>query len=133
MTMDTFARLSVVFMDEDHEDFVEQLNSIEVLLKGEASVEDVDAALSKLLQHTREHFSREEEQMAAINFPPYVPHKREHERVLEGLEAMIARWQETRDEARLLDQIANLWKWFEIHLDTMDRVTAHFISQSGNA
>jgi len=131
--MQTFERLSVVFMDEDHEEFVDQLNSIEVLLKGEVPHEEVDAALSKLMQHTREHFGHEEEQMAAINFPPYVPHKREHERVLEGLEAMTARWQDSRDVAWLQDQIANLWKWFEVHLDTMDRVTAHFIARSGKA
>lgn len=131
--MNTFERLSVVFMDEDHEEFVDQLNSIEVLLNGEATDDEVDAALVKLIQHTREHFGHEEEQMAAINFPPYVPHKREHDRVLEGLEGMLARWQDTRDAAWLQEQIANLWKWFEIHLDTMDRVTAHFISKSGNA
>jgi hemerythrin len=131
--MNTFERLSVVFMDEDHEEFVDQLNSIEVLLKGEAADDAVDAALVKLIQHTREHFGHEEEQMAAINFPPYVPHKREHDRVLEGLEGMAARWQATRDAAWLQGQIANLWKWFEIHLDTMDRVTAHFIAKSGNA
>jgi len=131
--MKTFERLSVVFMDEDHEEFVDQLNSIEVLLKAEAPLEEVDAALSKLIQHTREHFGHEEEQMVAINFPPYVPHKREHERVLEGMEGMAARWQDTRDVAWLQDQITNLWKWFEIHLDTMDRVTAHFIAKAGNA
>lgn len=132
MPEETFLRLPVVFMNEDHEDFVEQLNGIEVLLRGEAPPQEVEAALSKLLVHTREHFGREEEEMAAIHFPPYVPHKNEHDRVLNGLEQVISRWQENHDAQWLQAQVDNLWKWFELHVDTMDRVTAHFIAQQGN-
>jgi len=132
MPEESFLQLPVVFMNEDHEDFVEQLNGIEVLLQGEAAPQEVDAALSKLLFHTREHFGREEEQMAAIHFPPAVPHKNEHDRVLEGLEQVISQWQENRDARWLHAQVDNLWKWFELHVDTMDRVTAHFIAQRGN-
>ena len=132
MPEDSIFQLPVVFMNEDHEDFVEQLNGIEVLLKADAAPPEVDGALSKLLEHTREHFAREEEQMAVIHFPPYAPHKSEHDRVLEGLEQVITQWHETRDARWLQAQVDNLWKWFEIHLDTMDRVTAHFIAQAGN-
>ncbi len=117
------------FMNEDHDEAVELVNKILLSLES-GTDEQVTAQLKAFLQHNREHFAREEEQMLRVNFPPYSCHKGEHERVLEELSQVITEWNTTnnRDQLNhyLTDTIAT---WLVNHINTMDTVTAMFVSQ----
>ena len=124
--------LPVSFMNEDHREFSIRLDQLEQLVSTgkEEHFAEIDCLFADLLEHTREHFARENEEMARINFPPYQAHRAEHERVLAGLEELLERWESERDIAWLKVQVDNLAMWFEMHLETMDTVTAHFIAQA---
>jgi len=122
--------LPVGFMNDDHRDFAELLERVERQVAEEDS-EVIDKALDLLIRHTREHFDREDEAMRAMNhFPPYEVHRGEHERVLKGLNIMLSAWKESHDRDQLKAGLANLWAWFDIHLETMDAVTAQFIARN---
>jgi hemerythrin len=122
--------LPTSFMNEDHREFADMLGNIEREV-ADSSHEIVDQSVHQLIEHTREHFERENEAMEALNhFPPYETHKGEHDRVIQGLQLMLDSWKETRDREQLKAGLANLWAWFDIHLETMDTVTAHFIARS---
>jgi hemerythrin len=118
------------FMNEDHREFALMLDHVEREV-ADSSYEAIDQSLRGLIGHTKAHFERENEAMQALNhFPPYEAHKGEHDRVIQGLNLMFDTWKETRDREQLRAGLANLWAWFDIHLETMDTVTAHFIARS---
>ncbi len=122
--------LPASFMNEDHREFAGMLDQVERAV-AELSHEAIDQSVHKLIEHTKAHFERENEAMQALShFPPYETHKGEHERVIQGLNLMLDTWKETRDREQLRAGLANLWAWFDIHLETMDTVTAHFIARS---
>ena len=121
------------FMDRDHAEFVALLETILGFCEtgGETAVLGIGSALDQMLQHTRDHFAREEEAMRSSGFPAYAIHRGEHERVLERMVRIVERWRAGED-CRYVDDIVNgeLLPWFHQHLRTMDAATAAFILQS---
>lgn len=122
--------LPVGFMNDDHQDFSDMLAEIEKSI-ADTSLTTIDENLVRLIEHTHAHFIRENEAMEALDhFPPYETHRGEHDRVIRALNMMLQSWQESRDREQLKAGLANLWAWFDIHLETMDTVTAHFIARA---
>lgn len=126
-------QLPVAFMNEDHVHAAEQWQEMAAAL---AEYPDrparLLAACEAFLDHSREHFRREEEAMHACGFPPYAVHKQEHDRVLVWLESL-------RDSVRAGEEMARLRElverevpaWLEQHVRTMDQVTARWIAARG--
>ncbi|WP_415888361.1 bacteriohemerythrin [Neptuniibacter sp. SY11_33] len=122
-------QVAVDFMNDDHAEAITLLNQLfDTLETGNDS--EVDGALSGFYQHNAEHFAREEEQMIRINFPPYTCHKGEHERVLQEMRETQQQWQANHDRAELNSYLKDtVIPWFVNHINTMDTVTAMFISR----
>jgi len=121
--------VAIEFMNEDHQEAVELLNLLLEALS-EGTEDEVTASLQNFYVHNREHFAREEEQMLRVNFPPYGCHKGEHDRVLAEIKEVIERWETDADREALLNYINHtVLDWFMNHINTMDTVTAMFISQ----
>ncbi|RMG56841.1 MAG: hemerythrin [Gammaproteobacteria bacterium] len=125
-----FLELPVAFMNADHAEFVQALAELEQLLES-GDTAAVGPAFERLLEHTREHFGREEAAMEQIQFPPYRAHKGEHERVLGVMEQILAQWQAAPDSERMQGYIEDMRGWFHQHLDTMDRVTSVWLARNG--
>ncbi len=128
ITSETIPRVEVDFMNEDHLEAVELIGRVQRAIKAIDMIK-ISAALETLYQHNVEHFAREEEQMLRLRFPPYACHKDEHERVLAELQQVINQWQQGQD-CELLGHYLDdsLSSWLVDHINTMDRVTARFIS-----
>lgn len=126
-------KVALEFMNRDHEKATEIVNRL--MVEVEQSSPDnkaINSELEQLLQHTQEHFAREEEQMQRCSFPPYPVHKAEHERVLAEMRDVITAWQESNDLGSLKPYLfASLPVWFVEHIATMDTVTAWFIAGAG--
>ncbi len=122
-------QVAMAFMNDDHQEAVDMLNTIlDSLETGDDLA--VTEAMQAFYQHNIEHFAREEEQMLRVNFPPYSCHKGEHERVLEELRGVIEQWnQEYNRELLGLYLNETVVSWFVNHINTMDTVTAMFISR----
>jgi hemerythrin len=125
--------LGVEFMDRDHVDFIALVDRLRDLLQSASddAMDALNSAVQSLLSHSEEHFAREEEAMQAAGFPPYPVHKAEHERVLARLREVLVHWQACRDQVFLAAFVeGELLDWFDQHLQTMDQVTAAFLSRS---
>lgn len=122
-------QVALDFMNEDHSEVVELINQL-LLALDTGEDEEVTRLLQAFINHNREHFAREEEEMIRVNFPPYSCHKGEHERVLEELAGVSSLWATNQDrdalQNYLTDTAAN---WLVNHISTMDTVTAMFVSQ----
>jgi hemerythrin len=69
--------------------------------------------------------------MRRTRFPPFVVHKSEHDRVLEEMATEEARFLDSGDAERLWRYVsAAVPEWFTSHIQTMDFITAQFVSMS---
>jgi hemerythrin len=133
--LDGIPQVALPFVNEDHLEEARLLNRLQDALaahRGGGPVEPVLEGFDRLLAHTREHFEREEAAMLRAGFPPYVVHKAEHDRVLEEMEGEGSRFREGGDRERLWRYVsAAVPEWFVSHIQTMDFVTAQFVSMRG--
>ncbi len=121
------------FMNEDHQEATALINRVyELILAvryGDEESAAITDALRLLYQHDKEHFAREEAQMQQYDFPPYHCHKGEHDRVLAELQEVLAAWESNQDTDQLEQYMtAVMLPWFLNHINTMDTVTAMYIS-----
>ena len=122
-------QVAMDFMNNDHEEAVTLLNQLFSALDGEENTA-ITQCLEGFIKHNQEHFAREEEEMLRISFPPYSCHKGEHDRVLAELHEVITQWSAEADREKLMVYLTDtVVPWFTNHIQTMDTVTAMFISR----
>ena len=118
------------FMNQDHAKFIAQREKLLGLIYSYAPETVLDNELDDLLEHTRLHFAEEDRQMIEKHFPPYPAHKAEHDRALADIAAHIADWKQHRDIEVLQSWLkVALADWLIDHINSMDFVTAWFISE----
>lgn len=126
-------KVSLEFMNQDHQEITEIFNRLEVLALNDAAheqAEKLDGVFAEFLDHHREHFRHEEEEMALCNFPAFSVHQAEHNQVLGEIETEYNSWCTARDLPRLRQFVVNRFPdWLMNHIVTMDTVTATYISQ----
>ncbi len=133
VAVDAIPQVVLAFMNQDHGKEAELLNAaIDATAAhrdGKSKVEDVLLAYEALFAHTQEHFSREEEAMRQVAFPPYPMHKGEHDRVIDEMESEEVHFRETGDTGRLFQYLTEaVPAWFVGHIQSMDAVTAQFVT-----
>jgi hemerythrin len=124
-------------MNETHREEVELVQHLaDLLVKGIAGDLDeaaITAQTQAWIEHTREHFARENRLMEQYGFPAYPVHKGEHEQVLSLLEELQQGWLQQRSPYPLAEFLCNDWPdWFDNHVKTMDQVTAAFLQRVTN-
>jgi hemerythrin len=132
---DRIPRLAVPFMNEDHAEEARLINAaanrVEEFGAGKATAEQAAAAMEALYAQTRAHFAREEVAMMEASFPAYSFHQAEHVRILGELGEAERRFRESKDGARLLAYLGTLPPWLGQHIQSMDAVTARYVSEWG--
>lgn len=126
MNFDGYPQVAADFMNDEHREFVTLVNTLEQgLMEGKR----MEPELAVLVEHVKAHFAHEEREMEAARFPPFPVHQSEHQRVIALFEQQQASYQSADDNQTLLEFISNdVPAWFERHLNTMDTVTARFLS-----
>lgn len=122
VALQSFQSLGVEEMDEDHREFLAQL---EIL--NSASDAEFPALFQKLVDHLRMHFVREGRLMRLGKFPALGEHEGEHHRVLGELlqfNRNIKRGRLTLARAYVR---LGLPEWFELHFSTMDSALASHV------
>lgn len=122
-------QVAMPFMNTVH---CEELTLVGELLRKVAEKADpaaIDAQLIAWVQHTDEHFAREERLMDEYNFFAYPMHRMEHERALQQLREVQQQWLAQRDYNALADYILYWREWLQQHVASMDFATAYFLSQ----
>jgi hemerythrin len=134
--LETIPQVALDFINADHREEGRLLNDLAEALAqhraGRTGPEPVVACFQALFDHTRAHFGREDQAMRDHGFPAYPMHHGEHERVLAELAAEGRSFGESGDADRLHAYVTRaVPSWFASHIQTMDRITAQFVSMQG--
>jgi len=115
-------------IDNDHNNFAELVNRMLV-----ADNPTFAVLFGELVEHTIEHFDRENQLMAEHGYPAQAEHRGEHSRVL----GELAQFKKRVDAGRLTFGRAyvqeQLPRWFELHVTTMDSALTEFIKRQQSA
>ncbi|MGC9350626.1 MAG: bacteriohemerythrin [Sulfurovum sp.] len=137
LTIDQVNQIAVDEMQHTHEEEIGMLNEIDALASRYENDKGVRKALEERLDayvtHVEEHFTNEEQLMRQYGFPPYQIHKAEHDNVLRELNGVVIRWKEHGDIDAIIAYLRQSVEWIINHINTMDTMTAMFISQQGKA
>jgi hemerythrin len=131
--LSSIPQVQLGFMNEDHREEARLLNALagalSALRSGAGTRDGVLAAWVPLERHTREHFAREDAAMREAGFPAYPVHHGEHERVLAEMSEEARAFADGGDAGRLWTYVSEaVPAWFVRHIQTMDDVTARFVS-----
>jgi len=110
-------------MNDVHLEEVILLNELEKVI----DVKDYEATLEKLealLEHTKAHFERENNNMRECSFPAYDMHKGEHDKVLRELDYNILEFRNRKNFEAIKSYICEETPaWLNQHIASMDVVT----------
>lgn len=70
-------------IDREHQDLVRRLNGLIEQLTAGAPVAAWLPELDALIQHVADHFTHEERVMINISYSDYIPHRNQHQQLLE--------------------------------------------------
>jgi hemerythrin len=134
LNRDEVPRVALTEMNTVHEQEIDMLNELLVLLPQVGTYAEarhaLDQRLQEFLDHLQTHFAGEEEHMRRHGFPVYPIHKGEHDRVYAELEQVINGWQREGDLAALRHYLYEVFPaWMFQHIASMDRVTALFLAE----
>lgn len=129
--------IPIISHDSMHQTHLEEIDlindlgyTIERAVQGQVDKDTINDKLKEWIEHTRQHFGEENRLMEEFDFPAYSMHKAEHERVLKLIESLQEIWTDSGQINPLADFIFLEWpSWFDNHVNTMDQVTAQFLSQ----
>jgi len=128
--------MSLLTIDQVHHIFVEEismLNPIDELAyiyeNDTTKYEVLKEKLEAYIEHVKDHFANEERLMRLYDFPPYQIHKAEHDRVLHELNGVLIRWKQHGEIDAIIAYLRQSVDWIINHINTMDNMTAMFISQ----
>ena len=129
-------QVALPFMNEDHRVEADLLNqvaeAIDALAGGRGEKSQVLARYDALLEHTEEHFERENQAMQRAGFPPYPVHRGEHDHVLAEMRQVRDAFEKTGALPPLQKYVKQaVPSWFVAHIESMDAVTAGFVTARG--
>ena len=142
---ETIPSVSIDFMNNTHFEEIALVQDIGDLISvyqenkeqvTDNQTETVEKKITELLHewlnHTKAHFSRENELMEEYQFPAYSVHAEEHELALKKMQTVVNRWDSHQDAELLSDYIFHLWPtWFSGHVNSMDMITAQYAVMNG--
>jgi len=133
---ETIPLVSINFMNQTHQEEVVMVNTliqeINDRLSGKQNDSEISQQLNEWLEHTKAHFSRENELMQETGFPAFPVHSEEHEMALSGMQKVVDTWLQNKDIKLLKDYVFSQWpNWFMAHVSSMDKITAEFALMNG--
>ncbi|MEY4363316.1 MAG: hypothetical protein RLZZ24_668 [Pseudomonadota bacterium] len=118
--------LELDFMDDTHREFVDLLATVE-------TSEDADLLrhFEALIDHTDDHFGREDRWMRETHFSSSNCHSLQHNVVLQVMREGLKRGQEKNDLALVRQMAKELGVWFAQHAQSMDAALALHLRRVG--
>ena len=116
----------IPIIDEQHRRLFEALDQVQEAVAQGSSRDELQDLVQALLAATREHFRTEEVIMAHHGFPDLLVHIREHEMLLEKLEDLNQRFQQSQDSMALL-VTTFMGGWLRHHISEGDFSYAEYM------
>ena len=118
--------LGLDVMDETHREFVALLKLVD-----QAAELDLLPAWQRVVDHTQDHFDREDQWMRSTGFSSSNCHTMQHQVVLQVMREVAHRVQQSRDLAMLREMSQQLGEWFLHHAQSMDAALALHLRTAG--
>jgi len=116
-------------MNKVHEEEIKLLNQLFEAIDQGKGTDEIDSLFKAFVEDVKKHFSSEQEMMEQYNFFAYPMHRGEHDMVLGQLVNLEKRWEKEKNPELIKAYIENEFlPWLMNHIQTMDTVTAHFLS-----
>ena len=112
---DTETELGIVDIDTTHKEFLELVENT-TKLKGPSFASE----FSRLLEHTIEHFKKEEDTMKQMGHGSLIEHISDHQRILGDMSRFNDKVQAGRTQMARAWLNDSLIDWFDTHVKTMD-------------
>ncbi|MCL4675341.1 MAG: hemerythrin family protein [Pararhodobacter sp.] len=110
-------------VDHEHRELVDLVNTAAAAILEGREDADIDQCLGDLMRAISAHFAHEEHQMRRAGYDELVPHKNDHERLLDSLRDIMDGAQDTPRAADRLTEV--LEAWFTDHFRTHDARLHH--------
>ena len=125
-------KLDIPEIDAQHETLIKLINLLHESMLHGADRAVLDEHLSQLLEHTRAHFSYEEQLMSQHGYPGYEAHKSEHSRLMQHLADLAERY---RNGELLLSFaiVLELKGWAVVHIEKSDKPLGSFLNKRNGA
>ena len=118
--------LGLDVMDETHREFVALLKLVD-----QAAESDLLPAWQRVVDHTQDHFDREDQWMLSTGFSSSNCHTMQHQVVLQVMREVANRMQQSNDRAMLREMSQQLGEWFLHHAQSMDAALALHLRTAG--
>jgi len=116
----------IPIIDEQHKRLFVALGQVQDAVAQENPKEEITDLVQALMADTREHFRTEEAIMAHHGFPDLLAHIREHELLMEKLEDLNHRFEESQDSMALM-MTTFMGGWLRHHISEGDLSYAQFM------
>lgn len=128
--LDDDSRTGVQDIDDQHGELIDILNRLHASMLQDMDRVTLQGLISRLIEHTRMHFSYEEELMTRYAYPDYAKHKEEHNRLLEHLLDFSERFRQG-DLLLSFGIMVDLKGWAEVHIRKSDTLLGTFLNDKG--
>ena len=109
----------IPIIDEQHRRLFMALDQIQIAVVQESTREEIRGLVQALMADTREHFATEEAIMAHHGFPDLLAHIREHEMLMEKLEELGQRFEES-EHSMAMYATTFMGGWLRHHISEGD-------------
>ena len=129
LTWSSALSVQVDEIDEDHRRLVELFNLLNhAVVEGEAP-NYIEALLEELISGTVWHFRHEERLMLKYGYPDYQEHKREHQDLIDSVEALQQKFAQANKQLSSED-IEFLEHWLTEHILVTDMKLGTYLAES---
>lgn len=124
--------VGVELIDEQHKMLIEHLNNLSKAMEQHQGPHAVPDTLSFLIDYTDFHFSTEERNMEALNYPDFNAHRAMHEEFKAILTDMENQFRDDGPTAQLAESIDTLLvNWLVKHIQNVDVKFGAFLRETG--
>ncbi|MEO5367014.1 MAG: bacteriohemerythrin [Magnetococcus sp. WYHC-3] len=130
MVWGNYLKVGVEFIDYDHRRLVEMINQLFACLITGAGRDKVGRIIDDLVDYTKYHFKREEDQFGPKGYPETAAHKAQHVKFTSGVVAFQKEFHEKG--APLTNEVLGFLKdWLVEHILNTDVKMARFLRSNG--
>jgi hemerythrin-like metal-binding protein len=120
-------KLDIPEIDSQHEALIGLVNLLHSTMLQGADKAALDELLSQLIEHTRTHFSYEEQLMSQYNYPGYEAHRSEHNRLMQHV-LDLAEGYKNGELLLSFAVVLELKGWAVIHIEKSDKPLGIFLN-----
>ena len=114
-------------LDHDHKRLFSLFNDLALAMKDGKTKQAISPILDALIEYTAVHFKREEEIMAAGNFPDIASHKKLHEAFVSKAVSVRDQFRSSHANTLAIETLEFVKRWLIDHIQKSDRAYAPYV------